>query len=198
MPSSKYLKNSLAFDLIYRSTLLKNPLDLPYIKKSTFTTANTFSLSNTLSSVNALKVLSCSISARSTIRLSTSSINELSIKKGDPISCLVSLSKNSTLALLDSYPLAFSSVPNLLPVSFNPLQSVVSPLANNLRCFYPYNFYESCFSATPNVSFLFSIFLSKPLFSNAICLLSVFFPLYAAKKKISSFRNILREIEQFG
>lgn len=198
MPSSKYLKNSLSFDLIYRSTLFKNPLDLPYIKKSSFTTSNTSSLANTISSINALKILSCSPSVRSTIRLSNSSINELSIKKGDPVSCITTLSKNSTLSLLDSYPSAFSSVSPILPISLSFNQSVVSFPLSNLRYFYPYNFYESCFFLPSNTLFLFSITLSRPLGLDTICLLSAFLPLYGSKKKVNSFRNILREMEQSG
>lgn len=198
MPSSKYLKNSLAFDLIYRSTLFKNPLDLPYIKKSSFISSNTSSLPNTISSVNALKILSCSAFTRSTIRLSSSSINELSIKKGDPVSCTMTLSKNSTLTLLDSYPSAFSSVPALLPISLNFNQSVVSLPLSNLRYFYPYNFYESCLSVPSNTLFLFSIHFSRPLNLDSVCLFSVFFPIYGQKKKVNSFRNILREMEQSG
>ena len=198
MPSSKYLKNSLSFDLIYRSSSFKNPLDLPYIKKSSFTTSNTSSPSNTISSINALKVLSCSSSARSTIRLSSSSINELSIKKGDPVSCVMMLSKNSTLTLLDSYPSIFSSLPSFLPISLNFNQLLVSFPLTNLRYFYPYSFYESCFSGPSNTSFLFSIDFSRPLRLDSICLFSAYFPLHGQKKKVNSFRNILREMEQSG
>lgn len=198
MPSSKYLKNSLSFDLIYRSTLFKNPLALPYIKKSAFITSNTSSLSNTISSMNALKVLSCSSSARSTVRLSTSSINELSIKKGDPVSCTMTLSKNSTLTLFDSYPSAFSNVPVITPISLNLSQSVISFPLSNLRYFYPYSFYESCLSVPSNTLLLFSISFSKLLSLDSICLLSAFFPIYISKKKVNSFRNILREMEQSG
>lgn len=198
MPSSKYLKNSLSFDLIYRSTLSKNPLDLPSIKKSSFLTSNTSSLSNTISSINTLKILSCSSFTRSTIRLSSSSVNELSIKKGDPVSCIMTLSKNSTLTLLDSYPSAFYSVPVIQPISFNFNQSVVSFPLSNLRFFYPYGFYESCLSVSSNSSFLLSISFSRPLILDSICLLSAFFPIYGSKKKVNSFRNILREIEQSG
>ena len=198
MPSSKYLKNSLSFDLIYRSTLFKNPLDLPYIKKSSFATSNTSSLPNTMSSIKALKILSCSSSVRSTIRISSSSINELSIKKGDPVSCITTLSKNSTLTLLDSYPSSFSSVPAILPISLNLNQSVVSFPLSNLRHFYPYSFYESCLSVPSNTLFLFSISFSRPLTLDSICLFSAFFPLYGSKKKVNSFRNILREMEQSG
>lgn len=198
MPSSKYLKNSLAFDLIYRSTLFKNPLDLPYIKKSSFITSNTSSLSNTIASINALKIISCSPSARSTIKLSSSSINELSIKKGDPVSCTMTLSKNSTLTLFDSYSSSFSSLPSLLPISLNPTQSFVSFPLSNLRYFYPYSFYEACFLVPSNTLFLFSINFSRPLSLDSICLFSAFFPLYGSKKKVNSFRNILREMEQSG
>lgn len=198
MPSSKYLKNSLAFDLIYRSTLSKNPLDLPYMKKSSFITSNTSSLSNTISSINALKVLSCSSFTRSTIRLSSSSINELSIKEGDPISCTMTLSKNSTLSLLDSYPSVFTSMPSVLPISLNFTQPVALFPLSNLRYFYPYSFYESCFSLPSNTLFLFSINFSRPLSLDSICLFSAFFPFYCSKKKVNSFRNILREMEQSG
>lgn len=198
MPSSKYLKNSLSFDLIYRSNLFKNPLDLPYIKKSSFITSDTSSLPNTLSSANALKVISCSVFTRSTIRLSSSSINELSIKKGDPVSCVMTLSKNSTLVLLDSYPSIFSSVPVVAPISLNFNQPVVSFPLTNLRYFYPYSFYESCLSMPLSASFLFSIHFSRPLALDTICLFSAFFPVYGLKKKVNSFRNILREMEQSG
>ena len=198
MPSSKYLKNSLSFDLIYRSTLSKNPLDLPYIKKSSFITTNTSSFLSTISSINVLKILSCSSSLRSTIRLSSSSVNELSIKKGDPVSCNMTLSRSSTLTLFDSYPTAFSSVPLLLPISFNPSQTFVSFPLSNLRYFYPYSFYESCLSSPSNTLLLFSINFSRPLAFDSVCLLSAFFPLYGSRKKVNSFRNILREIEQSG
>jgi hypothetical protein len=198
MPSSKYLKNSLSFDLIYRSTLFKNPLDLPYIKKSSFITSNTSSLPNTIASINALKILSCSAFARSTIKLSTSSVNELSIKKGDPVSCTMTLSRNSTLALLDSYPSTFSSVPAISPISLNLNQAVASFPLTNLRYFYPYSFYESCLLVPSNALFLFSIHFSRPLSLDSISLLSAFFPLYGSKKKVNSFRNILREMEQSG
>lgn len=198
MPSSKYLKNSLSFDIIYRSTLFKNPLDLPYVKKSFFTISGTSSLSNTLSSINVLKILSCSDTSKSTIRLSGSSINELSIKKGDPVSCIMTLSKNSTLSLLDSYPSTYSSVSIFSPLLLNLDQSTVSFPLHNVRHLYPYSFYESCLVAPSNTVFLFSINFSRPLIFDTVCLFSAFFPLYGSKRKTNSFRNILREIEQSG
>jgi len=110
----------------------------------------------------------------------------------------MTLSKKSTLTLFDSYPSVFASVHSVLPISLNFNQPVALFPLSNLRYFYPYSFYESCLSLPSNTLFLFSINFSRALSLDSICLFSAFFPLQSPKKKVNSFRNILREMEQSG
>ena len=201
MLSSKYLKKSFHFDLVYRSPSIKNSFDFPSIKKSSFYFSGISSLPKTLQSANTLKILSSSFSGRVKIFLSRTSVNELSIRKGDPLSCTLVLSKISTASFLDSYPLSISSLSSPSSIVVNSNSSVVSfPLVHS-RYFFPYNFYQSCFSVSTQQNFdipTISFYFSKPLFTDSICLFSIFFPLFISKKTVNSFRSILREIEQSG
>lgn len=197
MSSSKYLKNSLGFDLMYRSNL-KNPLALPSVKKSSFLAADISSLPKTLFYANVIKVLSSSTNPK--ISVASTSVNEFSIRKGDPVGCCLVLSKGQTSDFVSSCSLAFSSMapPSFLSANLN--QAVLSFSFRNLQHFLPFTHYEASLSGAPRLStkLSFSIYFSGPLRLGSICLFSTYFPYFGFKKKINNFRTILREIEQAG
>lgn len=197
MSSRKYLKNSLNFDLIYRSTP-KNALALPFVKKSSFLVSDISSLPKTLSSANAIKILSSSTNPK--ISVSPVSMNEFSIRKGDPISCSLTLNKQQALNFMSFCSMAFSSMASPTTFSINADQSVISFSFTNLQHFFPFVFYESSFSVAQrsNIKLSLFIYFSRPLCSNSICLFSVYFPFFGLKKNTNNFRTILREIEQSG
>lgn len=197
MSSRKYLKNSLNFDLIYRSTP-KNALALPFVKKSSFLVSDISSLPKTLSSANAIKILSFSTNPK--ISVSPVSMNEFSIRKGDPISCSLTLNKQQALNFMSFCSMAFSSMASPTTFSINADQSVISFPFTNLQHFFPFVFYESSFSVAQrsNIKLSLFIYFSRPLRSNSICLFSTYFPFFGLKKNTNNFRTILREIEQSG
>jgi hypothetical protein len=197
MTSRKYLKNSLDFDLIYRSTP-KNAHALPFVKKSSFLVSDISSLSKTLSSANAIKVLSSSANPK--ISVASVSMNEFSIRKGDPVSCNLTLGKHQALNFMSFCSLAFSSMAAPTTFSININKGVVPFPFTNSRYFFPFTFYESSFLVTQRSNMKLSMFFyfSKPLISSSICLFSAYFPFFGQKKNTNNFRTILREIEQSG
>lgn len=187
MSLNKYLKNSLDYDLIYRSGS-RNPLGLPRIEKSSFIVSHITSLPKILSSANTLKVISSSGAPK--ICLSSVSSNELSIKKGDPLSCTLVLSKKLTFLFFSTCSLAFSSVSPTIAFSMDLNQKVASTRFRSLSNFFSFAHYESSLVMPSKISCTFSIYSSK-----SIGLFSALFPYYVLKKKINSFRIIHREIE---
>lgn len=195
MSFPKHLKNSLAFDLIYRSSS-KNAFALPFVKKSSVFAVDISSLPKMLSNANAIKVLSSSIAPKTSV--ASAPINELSIKKGDPINCRLVLGKKQTSYFMSSCSLAFSSMSSPKPFLLNLKSAVVFFSFSDLRNFFPYAYYESSLSTVERANLSCSVYFSGPLYLGPICLLSVYFPYFGFKKKINDARTILREMEQSG
>ena len=106
--------------------------------------------------------------------------------------CFLSLSSNPTKCFLDIYHLTFTRSTNIpTPISYkNPNQTKISFYAKNFSLFFPKAYYSS---SLPDTTFpKISIFTK-----NKTTFLSAILPT-RNEKKINSFRNILREIEQSG